>query len=254
MSLGSRFFSFLAIAALWALPASAQQSGALDRTLSTGNAKVFELEASAAELQLTPSADADGVRVRIDQDSGTALPQLQTSRTGNRFAMSIVPPSNAPLIPFAQGAPAKYNVTYPARMRLDLRISSGDVHIVNPSSAVEIYDNGGNITVDDPRTSITAESARGNVTVNHALAPIDLAADAGDVTADLANGWSGDQIRVQAAAGTIRLAVPPSFRARFDASTESGTVHNALDPQGAKSPFVWLYALKGDIYVTVAKP
>jgi len=243
----------VALVAIQALPASAAQP-ALDRTIPRGSAHVFELEAGATEVTLTPSSDTDSIHVVIDQDNSEPIPQLQASNKGNRLSVTIIPPAGRPIVPFAQGGGVRYAVTYPASMRLDLRASLGDVHIVKPSSPVEIFDQNGNITVDDPRGTVTAENAQGNITVTHALGPIDLAADDGDVTADLSNGWSGNEIRVQAATGAIHLTVPATFRARIDASSVSGAVHNPLDPQGARSPFVWLYALKGDVVVTVAKP
>jgi DUF4097 and DUF4098 domain-containing protein YvlB len=138
-------------------------------------------------------------------------------------------------------------------MRLDLRLTNGDVQIAKPSASVEIYDQDGSITIDDPRATITAESAHGNITVNGALAPVDLAADDGNVAATLAAGWSGNEIRMQSATGTVRLTVPKSFRAKIDASSDGGTVHNAFGSSNARTPFVWLYALKGDVYLAPVK-
>jgi hypothetical protein len=240
------FFLCLLLAA-FAIPASAQ---ALDRNIDRGGAKVLEVEAGGAAIVLTPSSDLATVEVRVDQDKSAPLPMLQSVRQGNRLAVNLKPPSGAPLIPFVPSAAARYTVTYPADMRLDLRISNGEVHISNPSASVEIYDEDGNIAVDDPHATITAESARGDVTVSRALAPVDLAADDGNVTATLAPGWSGNEIRMQSATGTVRLTVPKSFRAKLDVSSDDGTVHNTFGTSNARSPFVWLYALKGDVYLT----
>jgi len=156
-------------------------------------------------------------------------------------------------LPFLPSNAARYNVTYPSDMRLDLRLSNGDVRIAKPPSSVEIYDQDGSITIDDPRAAITAESAHGDVTVNRALAPIDLAADDGNVEASLASGWSGNEIRMQSATGTVRLAVPKGFRGKIDASSDSGVVHNTSGAANARAPFVWLYALKGDVFLSSPK-
>ncbi|MBV8283418.1 MAG: DUF4097 family beta strand repeat protein [Candidatus Eremiobacteraeota bacterium] len=139
-------------------------------------------------------------------------------------------------------------------MRLDARISSGDVALTKSTAAVEIFDQEGNINVDSPRASITAESARGEVVVTGALAPVDLAADDGDVTASLATGWSGNAIRMQSGTGAIHLSVPAGFRAKFDASSNQGSVHNPFAGSDARAPFVWLYAIKGDVWVAQNKP
>lgn len=229
-----------------AVPAPAQ---VLDRTVDRGGAKVLEMEAGGAAILLTPSADLATITVRIDQDKSAPTPVLQSVRQGNRLALSLKPPGGAPLLPFVPSNAATYTVTYPADMRLDLRLSNGDVRIANPSASVEVYDQQGNIDVDRPHASITAENAHGNIMVTGALAPVDLAADDGNVAATLAPGWSGNEIRMQSGTGTVRLTVPKSFHAKIDASSESGAVHNTFGSSNARAPFVWLYALKGDVWL-----
>lgn len=239
-------FILCLLLAVSALPAPAQ---VLDRTVDRGDAKVLELEAGGAAIILTPSANLASISIRLDQDKSAPVPVLQSVRQGNRLAMSLKPPSGAPLLPFVPSNGAKYTVTYPADMRLDLRLSNGDVRIANPSASVEIYDQEGNIEVDGPHASITAESAHGNIAVTAASAPVDLAADDGNVAATLAPGWSGNEIRMQSGTGTVRLSVPKNFRAKIDASSESGAVHNTFGSSNARAPFVWLYALKGDVWL-----
>jgi hypothetical protein len=221
----------------------------LDRSIDRSGAKILELEAGGAAIVLEPSEDLGTVRVRIDQDRSAPVPSLQSTRQGNRLAMSLKPPSGAPLLPFVPSNAATYTVTYPADMRLDLRLSNGDVRISKPSASIDIYDQDGNITIDDPRASITAENGHGNIAITGALAPVDLAADNGDVSATLAPGWSGNEIRMQSATGTVRLTVPKGFRAKVDVSSDGGAVHNTFGASNARSPFVWLYAIKGDVWL-----
>lgn len=232
--------------AVWALPAAAQ---VLDRTVDRGGAKVLQLEAGGAAIVLAPSADLATVTIRVDQDKSAPVPEVQSARQGNRLAISLTPAGGAPLLPFVPSNAATYTVTYPADMRLDLRLSNGNVRIANPSASVEIYDQEGNIDIDSPRASITAESAHGDVLVTGALAPVDLAADDGNVTATLAPAWSGNEIRMQSGKGNVRLTVPNGFRAKIDASSESGAVHNTFGNSNARAPFVWLYSLKGDVWL-----
>lgn len=234
--------------AVSAIPAPAQ---VLDRTLDRGGAEVLELEAGGAAIVLTPSADLATISIRVDQDKSAPAPVLQSVRQRNRLAVSLEPPSSAQLLPFVPSNGATYSVTYPADMRLDLRLSNGDVRIANPSASVKIYDQQGNIDVRGSHASITAESAHGNVTVTAASAPVDLAADDGNVAATLAPGWSGDEIRMQSRTGTVRLSVPKGFHAKIEASSESGTVHNTFGSSNARAPFVWLYALKGDVWLDI---
>lgn len=237
------FCLFLAVSVLPALPQ------ALDRNVDRAGAKVLELEAGGAAIVLTPSADLQRISIRADQDKSAPVPVLQSARQGNRLAVSLKPPSGAQLLPFVPSNAATYTVAYPADMRLDVRLSNGDVRLSNPAASVEIYDQEGNISIDGPRASITAESAHGNIVVTGALAPVDLAADDGNVAATLATGWSGNEIRMQSAAGTVRLTVPKRFRAKLDVSCEEGKVHNTFGTSNASAPFVWLYALKGDVWL-----
>lgn len=230
-----------------ALPARADD--ALDRSLDRGGAKVLELEAGGAAIVLTPSAGLRTIAIRVDQDKSAPVPVLQSARQGNRLAVSLKPPNGAPFLPFLSSNAATYVVAYPADMRLDLRLSNGDVRISNPSASVEIYDQKGNIQIDEPHASITAENAHGNITVTAASAPVDLAADDGNVAATLAPGWSGNEIRMQSGNGTVRLTVPKSFHAKIDVSSADGAVHNTFGTSNARTPFVWLYALKGDVWL-----
>lgn len=245
------FFLCVAVVALSALPASAQ---VLDRSVDRAGANVLQLEAGGGEIVLVPSTDLSTVNVRVDQDKAAPVPGLQSARQGNRLAVSLKPPgAGAPLIPFVPANAARYTVTYPSDMRLDLRLSSGDVRISKPSANVDLYDQNGNVTIEDPRASVTVENGHGNITVSGALAPIDLAADDGSVDATLASGWSGNEVRIQSGTGTVRLTVPKGFRAKIDASSEGGAVHNTFGGSNARSPFVWLYALKGDVWLSPAK-
>jgi hypothetical protein len=239
------FYLCLLLAAS-AIPAPAQ---VMNRTVDRGGAKVLELEAGGAAIVLTPSADLATITIRVDQDKSAPMPVLQSIRQGNRLTMSLKPAGGAPLLPFVPSNAATYTVTYPADMRLDLRISNGDVRIANPSASVEIYDQQGNIDIDGPHASITAENAHGNILVTGALAPVDLAADDGNVAATLAPGWSGNEIRMQSGTGSVRLTVPKNFHAKIDASSEGGVVHNTFGSSNARAPFVWLYALKGDVWL-----
>jgi hypothetical protein len=233
----------------FALPASADS---VDRSVDRAAANVLELEAGGAAIVLTPSSDESTIRIHIDQNASQS-PTLQYARQGNRLAVTLKPANGAPLIPFVPSTAATYSVTYPADMRLDLRISNGDIHLSKPSASVEIYDQNGNIDVDSPRASITAENGHGDIAVTGALAPVDIAADDGSVTASLASGWSGNEIRMQSGRGTVRLTVPRGFRAKIDASSDRGAVHNDFGTSNARSPFVWLYAIKGDVWLTQAK-
>ena len=229
-----------------AIPAAAAPT-VLDKSIERAGTKVLQVEAGGVAISFEPG-DVAAIRVRVNQDPSAPAPEVDSAKSGNRLAVTVKPPGQPPLIPFVPSHAPAYTITYPADMRLDARISSGDITVTKPVASVELYDQNGNINVDAPRAAITAENGIGNINVTRALAPIDLEADDGDVNATLASGWYGNEVRIQTASGAIHLSVPPGFRAKIDASSENGTVHNALSSSG-NSPFVWLYALRGDVFL-----
>jgi hypothetical protein len=122
---------------------------------------------------------------------------------------------------------------------------------MNPTSAVVVSEASGDVLVESPRGPVSVDNQSGNVTIHKAVAALDLAADTGNVTADLDPAWLPRAIRMEAAAGNLNLTVPQNFKARVDASSQNGSVHNVL-PQGATTasgPPVWLYAERGDVTI-----
>lgn len=222
----------------------------LDQTIAAGGARVLQLSTGGADVVLSPSDDASSVRVTAEQNGPAPAPHLENSRAANRVVVSIAAPGHS-LVPFAAAASMTYTIAYPARMRVDLRATSGNVQIVRPQAAVDVFDQEGDVTVDAPRAAITIETAHGDVNVTHAQTSIDLAADAGAITADLLPGWTGGEVRLQTQAGDIHLAVPRALRAHVYPSSGSGSIHNDFGRSTAPSPLVWLYSVSGNLWLTV---
>jgi hypothetical protein len=235
-----------------AIPARADDT-VLDRSIAAGGARVLQIGSGGADIVLTPADDPAGpVRVVVTQSGSAPVPHFATSRAANRLIVTIEAPDHS-LMPFASTTSVmQYNVTYPARMRLDLRATSGNVKIQNPRSAVEAFDEEGNIAVVSPRSAVTVENVHGDVAVSHAASSIDLASDSGSVTADLTDNWTGAEVRMQSDAGELRLAIPSSLRARIDAYT-GATIHNAFGRSTATSPLVWLHSQTGDVWIELAQ-
>ena len=76
------------------------------------------------------------------------------------------------------------------------------------------------------------------------------------MSADLDPAWLPRPIRMQAAVGNLTLTVPQNFKAHVDASSQNGSVHNALSQAAmtASGPPVWLFAEHGDVTIGFPQP
>lgn len=197
------------------------------RAVSASGASVLQLKVEHGDVHLVADPSATAVRIgALDH-----APQLEAFHVGDRVVITITGKGRS-VVPFVESTATHYDLTYPARMHLELREFSGAV------------------VIDEPRAPIAVDSSGGSITVRQAHAAIDLSDDAGDITATLAAGWHGDSIRMQTAGGTVRLAVPAHFRAHVDASSAHGTVHDDASINTASAPFVWLYTRNGDVFIT----
>jgi hypothetical protein len=141
-------------------------------------------------------------------------------------------------------------------MKLIVHAFGGDIEVLNPTTAITVSQAGGDVLVDGPRAPISVDDQSGNVTVHKAIASIDLASDSGNVSVDLDPAWLPRPIRMQAAAGNLTLTVPQNFKAHVDASSQTGTVRNALSQAAstASGPPVWLFAEHGDVTIGFPQP
>ncbi|HTU82330.1 MAG TPA: hypothetical protein VMF61_09380 [Candidatus Acidoferrales bacterium] len=244
----NRRWAALAAAIVTALSGAAARADSGERTIPTAGARVLELQ--AGDTGVTLLADAPPGAIAVD---GGASSQIASSPAGNRLIVTISGSGTSSTVPFAAGAATGLTIHFPEAMRLDVRISGGNVRVVDPASAVEIFDADGDVAVEGPRGAVTAESARGNVTVSSALSSVDVAADAGDVSAELVPGWVGAEVRMQSATGNVRVALPPGFVGRFDVTSADGGTHDSFHAAKARTPFVWLYAPRGQIWIAPAR-
>jgi len=203
------------------------------------------------------SGDPSGVVV-ISMTSGSppAQPPVTFTRSGKRVLVTIARVGDGSSLPFVQQSRVEYSVVYPSRMKLVVHAFGGNVVVTNPINPVVVSDASGNVVVERPRAPVSVDNQSGNVTVHAATAALDLAADSGDVSADLDPSWRPRPIRMESGSGNLQLTVPTSFTARVDASTQSGTVHNALSQSAshASAPPVWLYTERGDVTIGFPQP
>jgi hypothetical protein len=250
-SVSKKLSILAAVAALCAAPLAARaDTTVLDRTVPVARATVLQIQTGGGDVTLVPG-DSKGTSVRVvaEQSGSAPMPHMTSSHPLNRLVVAITAAGTS-MVPFAASASMRYTITYPARMRLDVRATSGSLQLANPAAGVEIYDANGSVSIAQPRAAVTVENAHGDIAVTNARAAIDLAADTGNVTASLAQGWTGSEVRMQSGTGDVRLAVPSNLRARIDA-TAGGTVHNAFGKSTARRPLVWLYAAAGNAWIAV---
>ncbi len=235
-------------------PVPAQEQTA-SQTIPLFNDTTVEVDVDNGGARFMPIAatsEDTGVTVRSTSTgpAASSLP-VQSTRTGKRIIVTLGRGSGSSQLPFVAKSQVAYEIVYPARLKLIVHAFGGDINIMNPSSAVEVSEASGDVLVESPRGPVSVDNQSGNVTIHRAVAALDLAADTGNVTADLDAAWLPRPIRMEAAAGNLHLTVPQNFKARVDASSQNGSVHNAL-PQAATTasgPPVWLYAERGDVTI-----
>jgi hypothetical protein len=216
--------------------------------VDNGGARFVPIATSTEETGVVIKSTATG-------PASTSLP-VQSTRSGKRIIITLGRGGGASQLPFVAKSQVAYEIDYPARMKLIVHAFGGDVDVMNPTTAVVVSQAGGDVVVESPRAPVSVDDQSGNVTVHKAVAALDLAADAGNVIADLDGAWLPRSIRMESAAGNLVLTVPQSFKARVDASSQNGAVHNAL-PQTAMTasgPPVWLYAERGDVTIGYPQP
>ncbi|HTX58796.1 MAG TPA: hypothetical protein VMH02_03890 [Verrucomicrobiae bacterium] len=250
--------AFFALALLGGLRARAGEPAG--QVVPVWSATVLEVDVDTGGARFTPVAEStkSGV-VHINAIANGPVPStlpVQWTRAGKRIIVTVGRGSGGSILPFVPRTQLAYDVTYPAGLQLVVHAFTGNIAVEHPSSQTQVTVSQGDVTIDAPRAPVLVDDAQGDVTVSGALAGIDLASDRGDVTADLAPNWLPRPIRMESALGDLRLTVSPGFRARVDASTSAGTVHDGLSSamRGAKDPPVWLYTEKGDVWLATPHP
>jgi hypothetical protein len=239
-----RLFAVLLLLALTVPPAAAQVS---DREIPFGDATTLRLNVNGS-IHVVPLAGATNVAFHA-VDYGPSVPPMAvtTSRAGKRLNISITGPSQN-LLPFNGASGYELYLTYPASAHLDLRAFAGRVHVDAVPAPMEIYAAQGDIVVDSTAHSLAAEDDSGSITVTNARNTLMLTTSSGDVKATLAPGWRGSLVRLEASHGNLALHVPAGFRGRYDLSSGSGSVRNALHSV-AGAPLVFMLAEQGSIAV-----
>ncbi len=240
-----------AFALALAAPSAAQPLE--NQTIPLNGATALELEVRTGDLLAVPDPLLKVVQIHVEHSgTNTSASNLLVAHTGHALVLTIKGPGAA-VLPFAGGSGHVYEVHYPPALPLRIRQFGGAVTVTRPAAPVEILNESGGINVSDPAAAVTAEAARGDVRVSGARASVELTADAGNVDAQLAAGWSGRLVRLEASRGNLTLAVPQDFRARFDATAPAGTVTNPLRSE-AHAPLVFMLTQTGNVTVNVEKP
>lgn len=233
------------------LPAFAEPPN--DRNVFLNGASVLVLDVRAGDLTAVPDPLLKIVQIHSHSSgAASAGPKFTIARRGKELLVTIDGPGPA-VLPFAGGSGHVYEVHYPPALALRVRQFGGAVEVVRPQAPVEIYDESGAITVTEPRASVAALADSGNVNVSAAHGPVELTAGDGNVEAQLATGWSGRLVKLEASSGNLHLAVPQNFRARYDTTAGTGTVTNPLRSE-SRAPLVFMLTQRGNVTVSVENP
>lgn len=179
------------------------------------------------DVRVIADPHASSVRVRATSHAGPVPFQLAVTRSGTVVTVRVSGRRPA-VFPFSGPSGVAYVLTLPSRTRLEVREHAGNVAIASPLADTSVQNNAGNIAV------------------THALGTIDVAVDSGNADVQLAPGWHGASIRIQADAGNLQLHVPPAFQGRFDASSGTGRVSNAVASAPHGVP-VFVFARTGNV-------
>jgi hypothetical protein len=240
------------------IPGAAQQTVSQNIPLFGDTTVEVDVDNGGARfLPVASSTEETGVVVRSTTSGPAPSPlPLQFTRSGKRLIVTIGRGGNNSQLPFVAKSQVAYEVVYPARLKLIVHAYGGDIEVMNPTTQVVVSEADGNVLIENPHAPVSVDDQSGDVTVHRAVAALDLASDAGDVNADLDPSWLPRPIRMQSAAGNLRLTVPSNFSARVDASSQNGTLHTALTQSaaGASGPPVWLYTEKGDVTIGFPQP
>lgn len=218
-----------------------------DREIPVGTSTTLRLNVSGS-IHVMPVAGLRSVKLYVI-DSGPSTPPMKvtSSRTGARMNVAITGPSES-MLPFVGTSGYELQLSYPARMHLDLREFAGRVHVDSVTASMQIYDANGNIVVDDAGSALTADADSGDISVANARTSLTLTVGNGNVNATLAPNWRGTLVRLEASNGNLHLAVPSNFRAHFDLTSGSGSVTNPLHGS-PKGPLVFMLAEQGNISI-----
>lgn len=226
-----------------ALPAWAQQQAT--RALDVGNATALRINVSG-DLKLVPDTAATKITVLGTAPVGSPPLKVEATRTGRRLNISLSGPSRSPL-PFTASGHS-YVVTYPSRLRLEVREFAGGVTIAHALAPLDIYNADGAISLDGATASVTAEADNGDISASDVHSTIAVTTGTGNVSVHLARAWNGREVRIESSQGNLSLSVASDFRAHFDVTAADGQVVNGL-PNDARAPLVFMLSERGNIAV-----
>jgi hypothetical protein len=241
----------LATALAGAATASAQVT---DQDVPLAGATSVRLNVSGhVHVVFDDTAAGGNVRLHVINNGPSSPPMhVSTSRVGGRLTVTITGPSSS-LLPFVGPTGYEVHVTIPAAIPLDLREFDGHVQIDRITAPTQIYNAVGAIDVVEADALLTAEADAGNIHVGSANNTLNLTDANGSITASLANGWHGKQVRLETSNGDIMLAVPPDLHGSFDVTSADGTVKNPMKST-SHAPSIFLLAEKGNVTIAIASP
>ena len=131
----------------------------------------------------------------------------------------------------------------------DIAISSGDIHISDPTGDLTLHASSGDMTVENMAVgSLTAEVSSGDMTLSGAATNAELSASSGEIGA---RGLTVERLEAEVSSGDLDLLFDAAFAA-VDIVAGSGSV-NLLVPDDGTVYAVDLTVGSGDTNVSVAE-
>jgi len=108
--------------------------------------------------------------------------------------------------------------------RLNLDTASGNIDVRQAGGPVEATAASGDINVTGAAQSLRVRTSSGSIKVDGATGSVDARASSGNVSASCANVMGVSDIRLEAASGDVKLAIPRNVGAAIAAETDSGSI------------------------------
>ena len=101
------------------------------------------------------------------------------------------------------------------------------------------------------RPVVLEDQDRGDLRLHDVAAGASVAVGTGDVRVELAPSWNGPRLFARCKVGDVRITAASGLRARVDAHTRLGDVHNALAAAsaGAAAPLIDARTNVGDVSI-----
>jgi len=165
----------------------------IDQTLDVSNSEILLISAAAGDLDIIGVSGSDQavIRGRVCASKESWLEQSEViTRTGKRAEVSVnLPDTDGGWSSFGNNyAWIDLRIEVPQNLALDVKDSSGDMHLTN-IAAVQIKDSSGDIEIESARGTLSISDSSGDIEIDGAEDDVTIESDSsGDIDAVDING------------------------------------------------------------------